>query len=68
MLQNTKASKHTYSTRGMADFKTKILEDSFDGILLEMNQKEVHVPFIGNFNAYNLTAVFGTALLLNKTS
>lgn len=66
MLQNTKASKHTYSTRGMADFKTKILEDGFDGMLLEMNQKEVHVPFIGNFNAYNLTAVFGTAMLLEQ--
>ncbi|NLO70598.1 MAG: UDP-N-acetylmuramoyl-L-alanyl-D-glutamate--2,6-diaminopimelate ligase [Porphyromonadaceae bacterium] len=66
MLQNSKASKHIYSTRGMADFKTKILEDSFDGMLLEMNGKEIHVPFIGNFNAYNLTAVFGTAMLLEQ--
>lgn len=66
MLQNTKASKYTYSTRGMADFKTRILEDSFDGMLLDMNGMEVHVPFIGNFNAYNLTAVFGTAVLLGQ--
>ncbi len=66
MLQNTKAEKHSYSTRGMADFKTKILEDGFDGMLLEMNGMEVHVPFIGNFNAYNLTAVFGTAILLGQ--
>lgn len=66
MLQNTKAEKHSYSTRGMADFKTKILEDGFDGMLLEMNGMEVHVSFIGNFNAYNLTAVFGTAILLGQ--
>ena len=66
MLQNTKARKHTYSTRGMADFKTKILEDNFEGMLLEMNGRELHVPFIGKFNAYNLTAVFGTAVLLGQ--
>ncbi len=66
MLQNTKAARHTYSTRGMADFKTKILEDGFDGMLLDMNGKEVHVPFIGNFNAYNLTAVYGAAVLLKQ--
>ncbi len=66
MLQNTKASKHSYSTRAMADFKTKILETDFSGMLLDMNGKEVHVPFIGNFNAYNLTAVFGAASLLGQ--
>ena len=66
MLQNTKAVKYTYSTRGMADFKTRILEDGFDGMMLEMNGKEVHVSFIGNFNAYNLTAVFGTAVLMGQ--
>ncbi|MHB9054686.1 MAG: UDP-N-acetylmuramoyl-L-alanyl-D-glutamate--2,6-diaminopimelate ligase [Paludibacteraceae bacterium] len=66
MLQNTKASKYTYSTSGMADFKTKILEDGFDGMLLDMNGKEVNVSFVGNFNAYNLTAVFGTAVLLGQ--
>ncbi|MFV0392393.1 MAG: UDP-N-acetylmuramoyl-L-alanyl-D-glutamate--2,6-diaminopimelate ligase [Paludibacteraceae bacterium] len=64
MLQNTKARKHTYSTRGMADFKTKILEENFEGMLLDMNGRELHVPFIGKFNAYNLTAVFGAAVLL----
>lgn len=66
MMQNTKARKHTYSTRGMADFKTKILEDNFEGMLLDMNSRELHVPFIGKFNAYNLTAVFGTAVLLGQ--
>lgn len=66
MLQNTKASKHTYSTRSMANFRAKVLEDNFDGMLLEMNGREVVVPFIGRFNASNLLAVFGTAVLLGK--
>lgn len=64
MLQNTKATKHTYSLRGLADFKTKILEHGFDGMLLSMNDREVNVSFIGKFNASNLSAVFGTAVLL----
>jgi len=64
MLQNTRARKYTYSQRGMADFKTKILEHGFDGMLLNMNNHDVHVSFIGRFNASNLTAVFGAAVLL----
>ena len=64
MLQNTKAKKYSYSIRSIADFKTKILETSFEGMLLEMNEREIYVPFIGKFNASNLTAVFGTAMLL----
>jgi UDP-N-acetylmuramoyl-L-alanyl-D-glutamate--2,6-diaminopimelate ligase len=64
MLQNTAARKFSYSLRAMADFHTKILEHSFDGMLLTMNGKEVNVSFIGRFNAANLTAVFGAALLL----
>jgi UDP-N-acetylmuramoyl-L-alanyl-D-glutamate--2,6-diaminopimelate ligase len=66
MLQNTKARKYTYSLRNMADFKTRILDDGFDGMLLDVNRREVHVPFIGRFNAYNLTAVFGCAVLLGQ--
>jgi UDP-N-acetylmuramoyl-L-alanyl-D-glutamate--2,6-diaminopimelate ligase len=66
LLQNTKATKYTYSLRTIADFKTRILEDSFDGMVLNMNEKEVHVSFIGHFNAYNLTAVFATARLLGQ--
>ncbi|MDA3853422.1 MAG: UDP-N-acetylmuramoyl-L-alanyl-D-glutamate--2,6-diaminopimelate ligase [Bacteroidales bacterium] len=66
MLQNSKASKKTYSTRTLADFKGKILEESFEGMLLDMNNKEVTVNFIGKFNVYNLLAVFGTAVLLGK--
>ncbi len=64
MLQNTKAKKYTYATRTMADFKGKIIEESFEGMLLKMNDHEVSVPFIGRFNVSNLLAVFGTAVLL----
>ena len=66
MLQNTKAQKHNYSLRGMADFKTRILEHSFEGMLLDMNDREVNVAFTGKFNASNLTAVFGAAVLLGQ--
>ena len=66
MLQNSKAAKYTYSLRGMADFKTKIIEHGFDGMLLEMNDTEVNVSFIGKFNASNLSAVFGVAILLGQ--
>lgn len=66
MLQNTKAQKHTYSLRSVADFKTRILEHGFEGMLLNMNDREVNVSFIGRFNASNLTAVFGAAVLLGQ--
>ena len=66
MLQNSNAKKYTYSLRGMADFKTRILEHGFEGMLLDMNDKEVNVSFIGKFNASNLSAVFGTAVLLGQ--
>lgn len=66
MLQNTKAKKYSYSLRSMADFKTRILEHGFDGMLLDMNDKEVNVSFIGKFNASNLSAVYGAAVLLGQ--
>lgn len=66
MLQNSKAKKHTYSLRSMADFKTRILEHGFEGMLLDMNDREVNVSFIGKFNASNLSAVFGAAVLLGQ--
>ncbi len=66
MLQNTAATKKTYSIRSMADFKTKIIADGFEGMELEMNGKELHTPFIGRFNASNLSAVFGAAVLLGQ--
>jgi UDP-N-acetylmuramoyl-L-alanyl-D-glutamate--2,6-diaminopimelate ligase len=64
MLQNCVAEKKTYSLRTLANFKTRILENSFDGMLLEMNGLEVIMPFVGRFNAANLSAVFGAAVLL----
>jgi UDP-N-acetylmuramoyl-L-alanyl-D-glutamate--2,6-diaminopimelate ligase len=66
MLQNTKAKKYTYSVQNIADFKTRILEYGFEGMLLDMNGTEVNVSFTGKFNASNLTAVFGTSMLLDQ--
>ena len=66
MLQNCKAKHFTYSLLSMADFKTRILEHSFDGMLLTMNDQEIYLPFVGRFNAYNLTAVYGAAVLLDQ--
>ena len=64
MLQNTDARRHTYSLRTRADFTGKIVESRLDGTLLALNGHEVEVLFTGRFNAYNLTAVYGAALLL----
>lgn len=66
MLQNTTAKKLTYSLRTMADFKGKILESHFEGTDLLINGKEVAVHFVGRFNAYNLLAVYGAAIALEK--
>ncbi|MDE5720672.1 MAG: UDP-N-acetylmuramoyl-L-alanyl-D-glutamate--2,6-diaminopimelate ligase [Paramuribaculum sp.] len=64
MLQNTDARRYTYSLRTRADFTGKIVESRLDGTLLALNGHEVEVLFTGRFNAYNLTAVYGAALLL----
>ena len=66
MTQNTKAKIQTYSLRSLSDFKGKVLEDGFEGMLLDINNIEVFVQFIGRFNAYNLLAVYGAACLLGK--
>ena len=66
MVQNTKAKICTYSLRSICDFKGKVLEDGFEGMLLDINNIEVNVQFIGKFNASNLLAVYGTACLLGK--
>lgn len=66
MLQNTAARKLTYSLRTVADFKGKILESHFDGTELLLNGKEITVPFVGRFNAYNLLAVYGAAMALGQ--
>lgn len=66
MLQNTKAQKYSYSVQTMAGFKTRILEYGFEGMLLDMNGTEVNVSFTGKFNASNLTAVYGAAVLMGQ--
>lgn len=65
MLQNTKAEKHTYSLKSMADFKCKILENAFQGLHLVVDGTEIYTRLVGSFNAYNLLAVYATAILLN---
>ena len=64
MVQNTLAKKYTYSLRQHADFMTRIVETRLDGMLLDINCREVEVLFTGRFNAYNLTAVYGASILL----
>ena len=64
MLQNTKAAKYTYSLNSVSDFKTKILESSFDGMLLKIKSSEVWSKLVGRFNAYNILAVYSTASIL----
>ena len=68
MLQNTKAKKQTYAVRQMADFKAKIIENSLLGLQLNLNGQEFHSRLIGEFNVYNLLAVYGTATLLGHDS
>ena len=64
MVQNTAAGVHTYSLRTMADFRCKIVEMHVDGMLLRIDGQEVWVGLVGRFNAYNLLAVYGAAVLL----
>lgn len=66
MVQNTKADIKTYSLRSMADFRCKILESHFDGTQLMIDGTEVWTKFIGEFNAYNLLAVYSAAFLLGQ--
>ena len=64
MLQNTEAKKITYSLKTTADYKLKILENQFGGLLLNIENQEVWVKLIGSFNAYNLLAIYGTSDIL----
>ena len=68
MLQNTKATKKRYSLRSQADFMGRVIESRLDGTLMTFNSKEVEVLFTGRFNAYNLTAVYATSILLGWDS
>ena len=66
MVQNTKATVKTYSTRTMADFRARIIECHFEGMYLEIDGREVGVQFIGKFNVSNLLCVYGAAIMLGK--
>ena len=66
MVQNTRATVKTYSLRAAADFKAKVLEESFEGMYIEINGREVSVPFIGRFNVSNLLAVYAAALCMGR--
>jgi UDP-N-acetylmuramoyl-L-alanyl-D-glutamate--2,6-diaminopimelate ligase len=68
MLQNTKAKKLTYALKSYADYKATILENQLSGLLLKINGNEVWVKLIGTFNAYNLLAIYGTAVELGLDS
>jgi UDP-N-acetylmuramoyl-L-alanyl-D-glutamate--2,6-diaminopimelate ligase len=68
MLQNTVAKKYFYSLKTMAAFKGKILENALAGLVMTVNDKEVHFRLIGEFNAYNLLAVYGAAICLGENS
>ncbi len=66
MLQNTKANKVTYSLKSPADYKAKVLENQFSGLVLSINGNEVWTKLIGDFNAYNLLAVYAVSQLLQE--
>lgn len=67
MVQNTRAKVQTYSTRTAADYKGRILEESIEGMLLDIEGHEVSVRFVGRFNVSNLLAVYATALMLGQS-
>ena len=66
MLQNTKAKKKSYSLKGLSDFKCRVVENQFEGLQLEIDGVETWCKLIGSFNAYNLLAVYATAILLGE--
>jgi UDP-N-acetylmuramoyl-L-alanyl-D-glutamate--2,6-diaminopimelate ligase len=66
MMQNTKAAKYTYALKNVSDFKCRILENHLNGLELQIDGKDVWVKLIGTFNAYNVLAVYATAVLLKQ--
>jgi UDP-N-acetylmuramoyl-L-alanyl-D-glutamate--2,6-diaminopimelate ligase len=66
MLQNSQAHRKTYGLKSMADYKARILENQFGGLLLHIDNEEVWFKMVGTFNAYNLLAVYATAMLLEQ--
>jgi UDP-N-acetylmuramoyl-L-alanyl-D-glutamate--2,6-diaminopimelate ligase len=68
MVQNTEAKKQTYSIRAMADFRCKIIENTLEGLCLQIDHNSVWFKLVGEFNAHNIMAVYGTACLLGISS
>ena len=68
MLQNTTAKKLTYALKSYANYRAQILESQMSGLLMKINENEVWVRLIGTFNAYNLLAIYGTAVELGLDS
>ena len=66
MVQNTKATIKTYSMKSVSDYKVRIIENNFGGLLLSIDNQDVLCRLVGSFNAYNLLAVYATALLLKE--
>jgi UDP-N-acetylmuramoyl-L-alanyl-D-glutamate--2,6-diaminopimelate ligase len=66
MMQNTKAQKNTYALKSMSDYSCKVVESDFSGMLLNVDGSEVWTKLIGKFNAYNLLAIYSTAVLLGQ--
>ncbi|MFN8296825.1 MAG: UDP-N-acetylmuramoyl-L-alanyl-D-glutamate--2,6-diaminopimelate ligase [Chitinophagales bacterium] len=64
MLQNTEAKKYSYAVKSLADFRFKILENSFNGLIVQCDDVDIHLQMIGRFNAYNLLAIYATCILL----
>ena len=67
MLQNTRARKYTYALRTMADYKARLVENQFSGLLLNIDGQEVLCRLVGSFNAYNLTATYAAAVQLGES-
>jgi UDP-N-acetylmuramoyl-L-alanyl-D-glutamate--2,6-diaminopimelate ligase len=68
MVQNMRGQVKTFGLRSVADFKVKVIENNFSGLLLNINNHDVHCRLVGSFNAYNLVGVYATAVLLNQDS
>ncbi len=66
MLQNTRAEKYTYGLKNVASFKGKIIENDFEGMMIKVDGNELYSLLAGNFNAYNILAIYATAILLNQ--
>ena len=66
MLQNTNAKKYFYSLKTLADFKGKIIENSLSGLVMTINDQEVHFRLIGEFNAYNLLAAYAVGICMGE--